>query len=211
MQWAATLFPLRWGNFNGDGKSDLVMANYNGNTVSVLLGNGDGTFQAQQTYTAGAAPGDSVAIADFNGDGKSDVVVVNIDDNDVTVLFGNGDGTFKAAVNYGVGNGPYSVAVGDVNGDGRADLVVANEQSNNISVLPESPSCRRSFNRNNPLRKLHSGTELRHVHNHRFKRRRPPDIRNSHGSRSASARPHGELQVWCGLDLHAHHRHVHAR
>ena len=61
---------------NGDGKPDLVVANYGSNTVSVLLGNGNGTFQAQQTFATGTIPY-SVAVADVNGDGKPDLVVAN--------------------------------------------------------------------------------------------------------------------------------------
>ena len=64
------------GDFNSDGKSDLVTADFNGNTASVLLGNGNGTFQAKQSFGTGIAP-ESVAVADFNGDGKSDLVTAD--------------------------------------------------------------------------------------------------------------------------------------
>src|ERR1022692_2836071 len=57
------------GGFNGDGKPDLAVANYNSDAVSVLLGNGDGTFQAAVNYGAGSSP-ESVTVGDFNGDGK---------------------------------------------------------------------------------------------------------------------------------------------
>ena len=82
------------GDLNGDGKLDLVVANEGNNTVSVLLGNGNGTFQAQQTFATGTSP-DSVAVADFNGDGKPDLVVANVGSNTVSVLLGNGNGTFQ--------------------------------------------------------------------------------------------------------------------
>ena len=65
------------GDFNGDGKSDLVTANDNGTTASVLLGNGNGTFQAKQDFATGSGP-DSVAVGDFNGDGKSDLVIAEL-------------------------------------------------------------------------------------------------------------------------------------
>jgi hypothetical protein len=88
-------------DFNADGKPDLVVVNGNSlgvngsNTVSILLGNGDGTFQAHVDYPTGQAP-TSLAIGDFNGDGKLDLAVTNQDDNTVSILLGNGDGTFKS-------------------------------------------------------------------------------------------------------------------
>jgi len=97
----------------------------------VLLGNGDGSFQAPASYSAGRIPY-SVAVGDFNGDGKPDMAVASLGDGpaftngSVSVLLGNGDGTFRTAVSYRTDPGPVSVAVGDFNGDGNLDLVVAN-------------------------------------------------------------------------------------
>ena len=125
------------GDFNGDGKADLAVANYVDNTVTVLLGNGDGTFTpaAGSPIVVGNGPG-SVVVGDFNGDSKSDLAVANNGDNTVTVLLGNGDGTFTAAGSpIVVGNGATSVAVGDFNGDGKADLAVANYGSGTLTVL----------------------------------------------------------------------------
>ena len=122
------------GDFNGDGKADLVLANYSSDNISVLLGNGDGTFQSAVNYGVGSSPF-SVAVGDFNGDGKLDLVTANYWSNNVSVLLGNGDGTFQSAVNYAVGSAPSSVAVGNFNGDGKLDLAVANSGSNNVSVL----------------------------------------------------------------------------
>ena len=122
------------GDFNGDGKPDLVVVNQGSNTVSVLLGNGEGTFQPAVDYAVGTSPY-SVAVGDFNGDGKLDLAVADGGNDNVGVLLGNGDGTFQPAVNYAVGTFPVSVAVGDFNGEGKLDLVVANENSNNVSVL----------------------------------------------------------------------------
>jgi hypothetical protein len=127
------------GDFNGDGKLDLVVADYGpGNqraaNVSVLLGNGDGTFQSAQTFPAGNGSA-FVTVGDFNGDGKLDLAVANYNDGTVSVLLGNGDGTFQAARNFGAGSGPWSVAVGDYNGDGKLDLAVADLNSSTISVL----------------------------------------------------------------------------
>ena len=127
---------------NGDGKPDIVVANWCSNggcksgTLSVLLGNGDGTFQTAVTYGTGGIYADSVAVADVNGAGKLDVVAGNYGNNNVGFLLGNGDGTFQGAVTYGAGgSGAYSVAVADVNGDGKPDIVVANHGSSNVGVL----------------------------------------------------------------------------
>jgi hypothetical protein len=123
---------------NGDGKPDLLVTNLCVNTsscangtVSVLLGNGDGTFHAAVAYDSGGIAAESVAVADMNGDRKPDLVVSNCTncstygDGSVGVLLGNGDGTFQAAhaIDSG-GYAPLSIAVADVNGDGKPDVVV---------------------------------------------------------------------------------------
>ena len=121
-------------DFNGDGKSDLVTADSASDTASVLLGNGDGTFQAKQFFGTGTWPW-SVAVSDFNGDGKSDLVTANRLDDTASVLVGNGDGTFQAKQSFGSGSAPCDVAVGDFNGDGVKDLVTADRWGNTASVL----------------------------------------------------------------------------
>jgi hypothetical protein len=80
------------GDFNGDGHLDLTVANLGENTVSVLLGNDDGTFQAARNFPVGGFPR-SLAVKDFNGDGILDLAVANCGSNTVSVLLGNGDGT----------------------------------------------------------------------------------------------------------------------
>jgi hypothetical protein len=122
------------GDFTGSGILDLAVANVRSNTVSVLLGNGDGTFQPAVNYAVGLGPL-SVAVGDFNHDGFPDLAVANADSDSVSVLLGNGDGTFQAATNYNVGSLPVSVAVGDFTGNGILDLAVANGDSNTVSVL----------------------------------------------------------------------------
>ena len=104
------------------------------NDVSVLLGNGDGTFQNQKTYAVGTEPSALVA-GHFNRDGRTDLAVANYVSNDVSVLLGNGDGTFQNQVRYAVGFGPSALVAGDFTGDGRTDLAVANYLSNDVSVL----------------------------------------------------------------------------
>lgn len=126
---------------NGDGRLDLVVADAcqssvcgDHGAVSVLLGNGDGSFQNAVIYDAGGMSTDSVAVADVNGDGKPDIVIANLcatsvcsNDGSVGVLLGNGDGTFRSVVTYDSGGSrSSSVAVADVNGDGKPDVVVAN-------------------------------------------------------------------------------------
>ena len=132
--------PLAVGDFNGDGKLDLVMANSGDgtgattNTVTVLLGNGDGTFQPALNLTVGTNP-NSVAVADFNGDGKLDLAVANNGSNTVSILLGNGDGTFQPTVNFSAGPAPNWVSIADFNGDGKLDLAVADSNSNTVSIL----------------------------------------------------------------------------
>jgi hypothetical protein len=123
------------GDFKGDGESDLAIANRASNSVSVLLNNGNGTFQAAVNYPTRNGPL-SLAAADFNQDGHVDLVTANWSSGTVSVLLGNGDGTFQTRLDYSsVGAYSWSVAAGDFNGDGYPDLVVANRNSNSVTVL----------------------------------------------------------------------------
>ncbi len=119
---------------NGDGKLDLIVANEDGDSASILLGNGDGTFQGAANVDVGSSP-ESVVAADFNGDGKVDFATANSFDDSVSVAVGNGDGTFMPAVDFAVAPGPSGVATGDLNGDGKPDIVSANTDDDSASVL----------------------------------------------------------------------------
>jgi hypothetical protein len=129
------------GDFNGDGRLDLVLPNASDNTVSVLLRKSDGTFSSQLTFSTGTRPV-SIATGDFNGDGNLDLAVANQNctlqnegefkdlvcgPGTLSILLGNGDGTFQPHVDYVTGTEPASVAIGDFNADGKIDLAVVNE------------------------------------------------------------------------------------
>jgi hypothetical protein len=126
-------------DFNGDGKLDIVTANrlggnFTGN-ISLLLGNGNGTFKPHVEFSIGFNDV-GVAVADLNGDGKQDLVVT--DDSgtgDITVALGNGNGTFAAGKNYSAGSYPFAATVTDLNGDGKQDIMIASTASNQVLTL----------------------------------------------------------------------------
>jgi hypothetical protein len=128
------------GDFNGDGKLDLALMDSCGscgvspNLVSILLGNGDGSFRAAGTYASGGGP-IGIVTADFNTDGNLDLALANEVDNTVSILLGNGDGSFKAQTTVAVGARPYSLASGDFNGDSKTDLVTLNISDGTVTVL----------------------------------------------------------------------------
>ena len=127
-------------DFNGDGILDLAVSNLNGGnpdpgSVTVLLGNGDGTFTPTAASPVTGSVPNSIAVGDFNGDGKADLVTGNAGSNTASVLLGNGDGTFAAPLSPAAGTNPLFVAVGDFNGDGLPDLAAANNTTKSVTVL----------------------------------------------------------------------------
>ncbi len=129
------------GDFNGDGIADLAVANFQStsNSITILLGNGDGTFH--QATGSPASVGSNpwfIAVADINGDGKADLVVPNGGSSNAYVLLGNGDGTFTTWTILTVGSSARSVAVADFNGDGRPDLAFANYNNNSITIYVQN-------------------------------------------------------------------------
>lgn len=117
---------LAVGDFNGDGIPDLVVSTQSSG-IEVLLGKGDGTFQAPITFQVPSVINlTGVAVGDFNHDGKADLAVADISNSDtpqVTIFLGNGDGTFQSGVSYATG-GSNSIIAADFNGDGNLDLAL---------------------------------------------------------------------------------------
>ena len=123
------------GDFNADGIPDLAAINVSDNTISILLGVGDGTFGAASTIplpTGGQAS--FISTGDLRNNGIMDLVVPTLNSPNVYVLLGNNDGTFQAAVNYPMGTGAQSVALGDLDGDGILDLVVPDRNTGAINT-----------------------------------------------------------------------------
>lgn len=122
-------FDADLGDFNGDGKPDLAVANNTTSNISVLLGNGDGTFGTKTDYDAGQ-PADGVVITDLNKDGKLDIVAQTSFSliESVSVLLGNGNGTFQPHVDYLFGglSQPTAILASDFNNDTKPDIVVVN-------------------------------------------------------------------------------------
>lgn len=123
------------GDLNGDGKTDLVTANEGADSISILKGNGDGTFTAAPDITFGTMPAFFVTIDDLNGDGKLDLCVLLTFDYRAAILLGNGDGTFAPPKFYMPDADPETAAVGDFNSDGKKDLVIAHFDIDKISFM----------------------------------------------------------------------------
>jgi hypothetical protein len=126
---------------NGDGKLDIIVANYGGNSVGVLLNSGDGTFLPQTAYPTGAGSNPrSLSVVDVNSDNKPDIIVANYNGSNAGVLLNIGDGTFLPQTTYSTGSNsnPQSVSVVDINCDNKPDIIVANSGNDNVGILLNS-------------------------------------------------------------------------
>ena len=121
---------------NNDLNLDLAVVNHTADTVSILLGNGDGTFKPKVDISTGAGTGPVAAVATtLTSSGFADLVVVNNATNSLGIFLGNGDGTFKAPFFISTGRAPSSIAAADFNNDGHIDLAVTNQNDNTVSVF----------------------------------------------------------------------------
>lgn len=138
------------GDLRGNGYLDMVVTEYDLDSIDVFLGNGDGTFQPSTAYPSGSAVW--AAIGDTNGDGKQDIIVSNLlgpkgGPGGVNVLLGNGDGTFQPYESFAAGILPAYVALGDFNRDGMLDVLSADRSGDiftllntgTVNFLPTSP------------------------------------------------------------------------
>ncbi len=128
---------------NGDGKPDLISANYSDGTLTVLTNNGSGRFGFSATYHVGLYPTCVIAV-DINGDGALDLVAANGSvGNTLIVLTNNGTGIFSTNATYTVGTGPFGITAADINRDGKPDLISANlgtGSSGTLTVLTNNGS-----------------------------------------------------------------------
>lgn len=121
-------------DIDNDADGDIVLANQNSDSISVLKNNGDGTFAPKVDYPTGSYPG-GVFVSDIDGDNYGDVLVTNSHSANISVFKNNGDGTFATRVDYPTGNYPHTIYAYDIDGDGDFDIVVANTNSGTITVL----------------------------------------------------------------------------
>jgi hypothetical protein len=127
---------LAAGDINADGKLDLVTANVNDNTVSVLIGKGDGTFMTKVDYPTGTGTSPAaIAIGDFNQDSHMDLVTANSATNNISLLLANPGGGFAMPLSFPAGNNPSHLAAGLLNNDTKPDVVVGDFKGNAVSVL----------------------------------------------------------------------------
>ncbi|CAF5142474.1 unnamed protein product, partial [Rotaria sp. Silwood1] len=125
-------------DMNNDGRTDIVVVNSDTDTIGILLGRGNLTFDTIITYQIenGATP-TSVAVDDFDNDGQMDIAVVNYFSDSITVFLGYGNGSFRSQLTYSTGyqSMPSWITVGDFNGDNQPDLAISNYNMNNVGIF----------------------------------------------------------------------------
>jgi hypothetical protein len=121
------------GDFNNDGFTDLLTTNVSSDSLSLLFGNGDGTFQDTTTLKVGNLPR-AVVASDFDHDGKLDLALANVGSKEVLIFLGNGDGTFRPGQSHSTRGGPLSIVISDFNGNNEADLAIATK-SDSVEIL----------------------------------------------------------------------------
>ncbi|HOW70357.1 MAG TPA: FG-GAP-like repeat-containing protein [Phycisphaerae bacterium] len=139
--YAAEASPISMavGDFNSDGKHDLVTTNDPANSMTILRGSGDGTFASSTSFSFDSSLA-TVVTGDLNGDHRADVAVAATSSNTVRVLINNGTGAFAPPVSYAISSGPYGLAIGKLDADGDSDLVVTKTTSNQVTVLSNNGS-----------------------------------------------------------------------
>jgi hypothetical protein len=123
------------GDFDGDTNLDIAIANYYGNSLTILLGNGDGTFSeaAGSPITVGTIPR-AIATGYLNGDAHIDLAVTILGNNTIPILLGNGDGTFAAAAGVTSSGGVAGIVISDFDGDGKSDIAITKNGANIVSI-----------------------------------------------------------------------------
>jgi len=125
-----------WADFNHDGFPDFAVGQYNGKSVAVLLGKGDGTFLKPYHLIRLGSGSVALSVGDFNGDTIPDLAVIKAGEPAHLSLFlGNGDGSFHHSATYRLGTGSQAVVVADFNGDGKADVAVTNYSKSFVQVF----------------------------------------------------------------------------
>ena len=122
-------------DFNGDGKMDIVSADYSAQGITVLEGKGDGTFVSRNAYSVYGGKPWGIAIADINGDGKVDVATANYQSTSLSVFIGNGNLTMQQALTYSVSGHLQGITLADFNNDSRVDMLSSSVDSNSVSLL----------------------------------------------------------------------------
>ncbi|CAF3678182.1 unnamed protein product [Adineta steineri] len=126
------------GDFNNDNYFDIVVTNYNSNSIGIFLGYGNGSFANVVIYSTGDGSSPRcLSINDFNNDNRLDIVVTNFGSDSIVILFGVGDGSFLLGISYstGIGSGPSELALGDFNKDNQLDIALSNQLANETGIF----------------------------------------------------------------------------